>query len=98
MAKKYFRGWISLPLERYTPACTEKAVALTVAGGYTAANDHYEWFPKSQLIIGEPNEYGNAEVLIPYWLIKQKSNNAVDFFHRLREIGTYNGEPEIIER
>lgn len=96
--KKYFRGWMSLPVEKYVPACTEKAICLTVAGGYTTANDRYEWFPRSQIIIGEPNEVGNAEVLIPYWLIKQKSGHAVDFFRRLREIGAYNGEPEIVER
>ena len=96
--KKYFRGWVSLPLEKYLPSATEKAVAFTVAGGYTTANDTFEWFPRSQLVIGEPNECGNAEILIPYWLVKQKARNPVDFFHRIREIGKYNGEDEIIER
>lgn len=96
--KKYFRGWVSLPLEKYVPNVTEKAVAFTVAGGYTTLNDTYEWFPKSQLVIGEPNECGNAEILIPYWLIKQKSRNPEDFFSRLREIGQYNGEHYIVER
>lgn len=97
--KKYFRGWITLPVEKYVPSCTEKAIALTVAGGYTTANDTYAWFPRSQVIIGEPNEYGNAEILIPYWLVKQKSNlSPIDFFRRLREIGSYNGESEIVER
>lgn len=95
---KYFRGWVSLPLERFFPAVTEKAVAITIAGGYTTANDKIAWFPKSQLIIGEPNEYGNAEMLIPYWLIKQKCNNPCDYFERLREISAYNGEPYIVER
>lgn len=95
---KYFRGWVSLPLEKHLPSVTEKAVAFTVAGGLTTANDSFTWFPKSQLVIGEPNEYGNAEMLIPYWLIRQKSSNPVDFYHRLREIEQYNGENEIIER
>ena len=95
--KKYFRGWITLPLEKHVPSVTEKAVAFTVAGGCTTANDSYAWFSKSQLIIGEPNECGNTEILIPYWLIRQKSMNPVDFYRRLREIGRYNGQ-EIVER
>lgn len=86
MAKKYFRGWVTLPLERSFPAVTDKAIAFTIAGGYTSANDRIEWFPKSQLVIGEPNEYGNAEILIPYWLMKQKSRNPVDLFGRMREV------------
>lgn len=97
--KKYFRGWVSLPIEKYFPAVTEKAVALTIAGGYTDANDRIIWLPKSQLIIGEPNEVGNAEILIPYWLVKQKTNfDPTDLFKRMREIGKYNGEREIVER
>lgn len=96
--KKYFRGWTTLPLETHMPAVTDKAVAITIAGGATTANDTIEWFPKSQLIIGEPNEYGNAEILIPYWLMKQKRNNPFDLFNRMREIEGYNGEKEIVER
>jgi hypothetical protein len=97
--KKYFRGWASLPLEKYFPAVTEKAIAVTIAGGYTDANDRIIWLPKSQLIIGEPNEVGNAEILIPYWLVKQKTNfDPKDLFWRMREIGKYNGEREIVER
>lgn len=98
MAKKYFRGWTTLPLERTFPVVTDKAIAITIAGGYTTANDRVEWFPKSQLLIGEPNECGNAEILIPYWLMKQKSSNPTDFFFRIREIGSYNGENVIVER
>ena len=98
MAKKYFRGWTTLPLEKTFPAVTDKAIAITIAGGYTAANDTFEWFPKSQLIIGEPNEYGNAEVLIPYWMMKQKSRNPMELFRRMREVEGYNGENEIVER
>jgi hypothetical protein len=97
--KKYFRGYTSLPLEKVFPAVTEKAIAVTIAGGVTTANDRIEWFPKSQLIIGEANEVGNAEILIPYWLVKQKTNHdPTDLFRRMREIGKYNGESEIIER
>lgn len=96
--KKYFRGFVSLPIEDHFPAVTEKAVAFTVAGGATTANDTYTWFPKSQLMIGEPNEVGNAEILIPYWLIKNKSTNPREYFHRLREVGEFNGEAYIVER
>lgn len=96
--KKYFRGWITLPLESHLPAVTDKAVAITIAGGFTTANDTIEWFPKSQIIIGEPNEWGNAEILIPYWIMKKKRNNPRDLFYRMREIEAYNGEDEIVER
>lgn len=70
---KYYKGWITLPLERYVPAVTEKAIAFTVAGGHSTANDGLAWFPKSQVIIGDANEVGNAEVFIPTWLFRQKS-------------------------
>lgn len=95
---KYFRGWVSLPLENHVPAVTDRAICFTIAGGYTTANDTFSWFPKSQVKIGEPNEVGNAEVLIPYWLVSKKTNNAKDYFERIREIGAYNGEPNIVER
>ena len=91
---KYFRGFVSMPIEAHVPAITAKAIAVTVAGGYTAANDTLKWLPKSQLRISEPNEVGNAEILIPYWLLKKAG---IDFY-RIREISRYNGEPEIVER
>ena len=80
--KKYYKGWITTPIENYVPASTDKAIALTVAGGYTDANDEYAWFPKSQIIIGKPNEYGNAYVFIPVWLFKSKHIDP----RRIREI------------
>lgn len=95
---KYFRGWISTPVERFCPGVTEKAICFTVAGGYTTANDTRVWFPKSQIKIGTPNECGNAEILVPCWLISKKAQNASDFFCRLREIGQYNGADYIVER
>lgn len=91
---KYYRGFISTPIEHYVPAITEKAIAFTIAGGYTTANDSYKWFPKSQIKIGTPNEVGNAEILIPYWMIKKANIDP----HRIREIGGYNGEDDIVER
>lgn len=71
--KKYYVGSCGLPLERYFPRVTEKAIAVTVSGGYTSINDTITYFPKSQLIIGEPNEYGNANIYIPVWLMRQKN-------------------------
>ena len=55
MAKKFYKGWITLPLETSVPALTEKAIAFTVAGGYSTANDTLQWFPRSIVKIGEPN-------------------------------------------
>ena len=81
-------------MERSFPAVTAKAVAVTVAGGYTCANDYHQWIPKSQIKVGEPNEYGNAEILIPVWLLRKKG---IDF-HRIREINGHSGEPDIVER
>lgn len=91
---KYYRGWITLPLESHLPAVTAKAVAVTVAGGYTGANDFIKWLPKSQIKVGEPNKHGNAEILIPYWLIKK---SGIDF-NRIREISGFNGEDPVVER
>ena len=88
--KKYYKGWITLPMEHYLPATTDKAIALTVSGGYSTANDTLAWFPKSQIIVGEANEVGNAEVLIPVWILKQKGIDPL----RIREMDLY----ETVER
>ena len=97
--KQYFKGYVCLPLEKFVPRVTEKAIAFTIAGGYTTANDKIEWFPKSQIIIGEPNDVGVAEILIPYWIIKQKTTSyPVDYFERIREIRTGSGEKIVVER
>lgn len=96
---KYFRGWVSLPIENHVPAVSDKAICFTIAGGYTTANDTFSWFPKSQVKIGEPNECGNAEILIPYWLVSKKAPyTATEYFARIREICGYIGEPDIVER
>ena len=87
--KKYYKGWITLPIENYVPKVTEKAICFTVAGGYTCASDTYEWFPKSQIIVGEPNDVGNAEIFIPCWLFKSKCIDA----SRIRECDFY----EVVE-
>lgn len=79
--KKYYKGWITLPIENYVPQVTEKAICFTVAGGATTANDTYEWFPKSQIVIGEPNDVGNADIYIPVWLFRSKCIDA----YRIRE-------------
>lgn len=93
---KYYRGWVSTPVEKYLPRVTEKAYCFTYAGGATTANDTYTYFPKSQVKIGKPNEYGNAEILIPLWLAKNKGYGFD--IHRIRELGWFNGEDEIVER
>lgn len=90
----YFRGWVSTPIEKFVPAVTDKAICLTIAGGYTDANDRCEWFPKSQIRIGEPNEAGNAEILIPMWIMRNKHIDGSS----IREINSGNGEDNIVER
>ena len=70
--KKYYEGTIGLPLERFFPRVTDKAIAVTISGGYTSANDRIMYLPLSQLVIGEPNEYGNAKIYIPVWLLRGK--------------------------
>ena len=61
-----------VPLERFFPRVTDKAIAVTISGGYTSCNDRLMYLPLSQLIIGKPNEYGNAKIYIPVWLLKGK--------------------------
>lgn len=52
---------------------SDKAFALTNGhGAWGRQNATHDWFPKSQCIIGEANEYGWREILVPYWLMKQK--------------------------
>jgi len=88
--KKYYKGWISLPLEHFVPAVTEKAIMVTVAGGVSTSNDKHEWFPKSQIVFGEPNECNNVEVYIPVWLFRSKRIDP----RRIREL---NLDGEVVE-
>lgn len=78
---KYFRGWTGYPLETYLPRVTDKALAFTVNKGY--GYEELFYLPKSQVIIGEPNEVGNVEILIPVWILRGK----VDI-SRIEEIET----------
>ncbi len=84
MAKKFYKGWITLPLETSVPALTEKAIAFTVAGGYSTANDTLQWFPRSIVKIGEPNEHGNADIFIPVWFVAK--NGLWKKMERIREV------------
>lgn len=82
--KKYYTGWITLPLEDYIPASTPKAICVTVAGGYSTANDENLWIPRSILRIAEPNEHGNARVYLPMWFVAR--NGLYKKVERIREI------------
>lgn len=76
MAKKFVKGWISTPIERYLPNYSDKAIALTYD------NEKVVWFPRSCLKISEPNDVGNVQVSGPMWLIKSKG---IDY-HKIVEI------------
>lgn len=81
--KKYYKGWITLPMENYVDG-SEKAWRFTVAGGYTTTNDTSLWVPKSIVEIGEPNEVGNAYVYLPMWFVAK--NGLFRTVDRIREI------------
>lgn len=49
-----------------------KAIYLTVSCGGFNTGKRIEWFPISQLDIGNPNECGWCKVVIPEWILKQK--------------------------
>lgn len=72
--KKYYVGRCTLPLEKYVAGSTDKAICVTVSGGYTPIHDTKLWIPKSILKIGEANEYGNADVYLPVWFIAKNGN------------------------
>lgn len=83
--KKYYRGYTALPFDTET----EKAIGFTVSNGYFGrGHDSHIWLPKSQVIVGEANEVGNALILIPAWLLDK---NNIDFY-RINEIRIGNGE------
>lgn len=82
--KKYYKGWITLPLETSVPAQTEKAIAFTVAGGYSTANDTLMWIPRSIIRLGEPNEHGNADIFVPVWFVAK--NGLQKKMERVREV------------
>ena len=52
---------------------SEKSIGIPLAGGYTTANDTIVYFPKSQIVFSEPNEFGNRLLYIPKWLFIQKN-------------------------
>ena len=93
--KKYYRGWTTV---KELPKGTEKAIPLTLAKANPLENVII-WIPKSQIIIGEPNQYGNAEILIPLWVLY---SNGIRFRFKTKvfqEIEEYqDGSPNIIER
>ena len=84
MTKKYYKGWITLPIEDYVKASTDKAICFTVAGGYGTANDTSVWVPRSILKVGEPNEVGNAGVYLPVWFVAK--NGLYKTVERIREV------------
>lgn len=77
--KQYFKGTVGTFAGE-----SEKAFALTNGhGAWGRNNATHEWFPKSQCIIGEPNEYGWRDILIPCWLMKQKGIKSLDAFDEI---------------
>ena len=77
--KKYFKGTVG-----EFAGETEKAFALTNGNGaWGRQNATHEWFPKSRCIIGEPNENGWREILIPYWIMKQKCLDSLNVFDEI---------------
>lgn len=81
---KYYKGFITLPIETSVVGCTEKAICFTVAGGYSTANDTYLWIPRSILKFDEPNEHGNANIYLPMWFVAK--NGLWKKVERIREV------------
>ncbi len=92
--KRYYRLAIHENTVKSHTSASGKAIHFTISNGYTSANDTTEWFPLSQLIIGNPNECGWCEILIPLWILKQKNIS----YSRLRELEVWTGEEHIVER
>ena len=69
---------------------TDKAFFVDIESGRMgAARNHKLWIPRSVCIIGDANENGWHEILIPQWFFNK---NRVDY-HRISEIQFgYNGK------
>jgi len=52
---------------------TEKAYAFQLYSGRFGGNDEFSWFPKSAVIVSEPNQYGNSTCMIAKWIFKSKN-------------------------
>lgn len=92
--KKYYAGYMEAEIIKAHTSRSGNAIYFTVAGGCTTCNDTIAWFPNSQIIFEEPNEYGNCKVYIPVWLLRAK---LVDVM-RLRELQTCAyPEPYIVD-
>ena len=86
---KYYRA-----LVQEFRAETEKAYAITVFDGFAGRHDDVKWLPKSQLEVGEPNECGWKEVLIPAWLINKNHIK----INMVNEFNFENGADYTVER
>lgn len=79
--KWYYCFWATKKV--FDSCSTEKAFYTYYDPGYiTGGHERPVWFPKSQCIFGEVNEVGNFELLIPCWLVDDKTNfkpMALDF-------------------
>lgn len=81
MAKMYFKGLVhDITLEHGT----DKAFYVDVASGRmgTDARNGRFWIPRSVCKIGEANENGGHEILVPQWLFNK---NRIDY-HRVTDI------------
>ena len=55
---------------------TDKAIQLSFEWGYVKFYNF--WFPKSQITFLEKDDFGNCEILIPFWLLyKNKSKGVI---------------------
>lgn len=71
---KYYKGLIH---ENTLKQGTKKAVCLDIDDGrWSSRRDKKFWLAKSVCIIGDRNECGWHEILIPYWLLRK---NNIDY-------------------
>lgn len=60
---KYFVAYSQLPLEDHVPYRSEKAIGLSVAGGYTTANDTMIYISRKLIKHDERPMYRNGQPL-----------------------------------
>ena len=82
--KKYLKGRIhSDTLHNHTSA-SGKAFYVSIWDGRWVSHEreNHVWLPLSQVEIGEPNECGWCEILVPLWLFTKNRIN----YDRIEEI------------
>ena len=73
--KWYYEFWMFKKNFDLQTSASGKALSMELRDGHFArGHERTVWFPLSQCKLGEVNEVGNVRVLIPCWIVNERTN------------------------